>query len=148
MHAKLLQLCLTLFDPMDCNSLGFSVHGVSRARISEWVAVISSREYSWPWDRTSNFLHLLHWQVGSLPLVPPGKPQIIIMMVIQSCPTLCNPIGYSLPGSSVHGILLARIVEWVAISFSRGYSWSRGQTQVSCIVGRFFTVWATRVIGV
>ena len=50
----------------------------------------------------------------------------------------------SLPGSSVHGILQAGIPEWIAISFSRGSSWPRDQTQVSCIVGRFFTNWATR----
>ena len=50
----------------------------------------------------------------------------------------------SLPGSSVHGILQARILEWEAILFSRGSSWLRDQTQVSCTAGRFFTVWATR----
>ena len=42
--------------------------------------------------------------------------------VAQSCPTLCDPVDYSPPGSSVHGILQARILEWVAISFSRGLS--------------------------
>ena len=50
----------------------------------------------------------------------------------------------SLPGSSVHGISQARILEWIVISFSRGSSWPRNQTWVSCIEGRFFTVWATR----
>ena len=59
--------------------------------------------------------------------------------------TLCGPMDFSLPGSSVHGILLqARILEWVAISFSRRSSQPRDWTQVSCIVGRFFTIWATR----
>ena len=48
------------------------------------------------------------------------------------------------PGSSVHGILQARILEWVAISFSRGSSWPRDQTQVSHIAGRRFNLWATR----
>ena len=66
--------------------------------------------------------------------------------VAQSCPTLCDPIVCSLWGSSVHGISQARILEWVAISFSRGSSWPRDQTWVSCIVGRHFTVWATREI--
>ena len=61
-----------------------------------------------------------------------------------SCLTLCDPMDCSLPGSSVHGILHARIMEWVAISFSRGSSWPRDWTQVSRIVGRHFTVWATR----
>ena len=66
--------------------------------------------------------------------------------VAQSCPTLCDPMNCSLPGSSVHGILQARILEWVAISFSRRPSWPRDWTQVSCIVGRCFTIWATREI--
>ena len=64
--------------------------------------------------------------------------------VTQSCLTLCDPIDCSPPGSSVHGILQARILEWLAIPFSRGSSWLRNQTQVSCFVGTFFAVWATR----
>jgi len=64
--------------------------------------------------------------------------------VAQSCPTLCNFMDCSLPDSSVHGIFQARILEWVAISFSRGSSWSRDQTQVSHTAGRLFTIWATR----
>ena len=57
--------------------------------------------------------------------------------VTQLCPTLCDPMGCSLPGSSVHRILQARILETVAISFSRGSSQPRDQTQVSCIAGSF-----------
>ena len=64
------------------------------------------------------------------------------MLVAQSCVTLCNPVDCSPPGSSVHGILQARILEWVFIPFSRGSSWPRDQTQVSCIAGDFFTDWA------
>ena len=64
--------------------------------------------------------------------------------VTQSCPTLCDPMDYSLPGSSVHGIFQARVLERVAISFSRGSSRSRDWTRVSRIAGRRFTVWATR----
>ena len=66
--------------------------------------------------------------------------------VAQSCPTLCDPMDCSPPGSSVHGILQARILEWVAISFSRGSSQPRDWTRVSCIAGRHFILWATRVI--
>ena len=51
----------------------------------------------------------------------------------------CSP-----PGSSLHGILQARILEWVAIPFSRGSSWPRDWTWASCFAGRFFTIWATR----
>ena len=64
--------------------------------------------------------------------------------VAQSCPTLCDPMDCSLSGSSVYGILQARILEWVAISFSRGSSQPRDQTQVSHIAGRCFTIGATR----
>ena len=60
--------------------------------------------------------------------------------VAQSCPTLCDPVDCSPQGSSFHGILQARILEWVAISFSRGSSRPRNQTQVSRIVGRRFNL--------
>ena len=66
------------------------------------------------------------------------------VLVAQSCLTLCNPMDCSPPGSSVHGILQARILELVAISLSRGSSQPKDQTQVSCIAGRFYTIWATR----
>ena len=62
------------------------------------------------------------------------------LLVTQSCPTLCDPMDCSLPGSSVYGILQARILAWVAISFSRGSSGPRYWTWVSCIAGRFFAV--------
>ena len=64
-------------------------------------------------------------------------------LVTQSCPTLCDPTNCSPSGSSIHGILQARILEWIAIPFSRGSSWPRDRSQVSCIAGRFFTIWAT-----
>ena len=66
------------------------------------------------------------------------------MLVPWSCPTLCDPKDCSSPGSSVHGIFQVRVLEWVAISFSRRSSWLRDWTQVSCIAGRHFTLWATR----
>ena len=66
----------------------------------------------------------------------------MIVLVAQLCPTLYDPMEYRPPGSSVYGILQARILEWVASSFSRGSSWPRDPTQVSCIAGRFFTIWA------
>ena len=65
------------------------------------------------------------------------------VLVAQSCLTLCDPMDCSLPGFSVHGILQAGILEWTAIPFSRGTSQPRDQTLVSCLAGRFFTVWAT-----
>ena len=64
--------------------------------------------------------------------------------VTQSCLTLCDPMDCSPPGSSTHGTFQARVLEWIAISFSRGSSQPRDRTRVSCTVGRCFTVWATR----
>ena len=78
-----------------------------------------------------NWEHFTYW-ISSL---------LWVSEVTQSCLTLCNPMDYSLPGSSVYGIFQARILEWVAISFSRGSSWPRDRTWVS---RRCFTIWATR----
>ena len=66
------------------------------------------------------------------------------VLVAQSCLTLCDSMDCNLPGSSVLGILQARIVEWVAISFSRGSSQPRDQTRTSCIAGRYLIIWVTR----
>ena len=68
---------------------------------------------------------------GSLPLAPPGKPQN------ESCSVMSNSLRPH--GLYIHGILWARILEWVAIPFSRGSSRPRNQARVSYIAGRFFT---------
>ena len=65
----------------------------------------------------------------------------LLFLVTQSCLTLCDPIDCSPPGSSVYGIPQVGILEWVAISFYRGFSWPRDWTQVSRTAGRFFTTW-------
>ena len=69
------------------------------------------------------------------------------VLVGQSCPTLCNSMDHSPPGSSVHRILQARILEWVAIRFSKGSSQPRDRIWVSRIAGRFFTIWAKHTQG-
>ena len=86
---------------------------------------------------------LLHWQGGSLPPLPAGKPINIYSVYVsvkvkiaQSCLTFYDPMDCSPSGSSVHGILQARILEWVAIPFSRGSSQPGAQTQVSCFAGQ------------
>ena len=65
------------------------------------------------------------------------------VLVAESCPPLWNPMGCKAPGSSVHGILQARVGDWVTIPFSKASSQPRDRTQVSCIAGGFFTIWAT-----
>ena len=117
---------------MDCSPPGSSVHGISQARLLESVAISFSRDLPNPGTEPSSPT----LQVDSLPTEPSGKPQYFfdggkILRILrwkerkkgnevaQSCPTLCNPVDCSLPGSSVHGILQARVLLWVAISFSR-----------------------------
>ena len=67
------------------------------------------------------------------------RKETLKVKLTQLCPTLCDAMGYA-----VHGILQARILEWVAFPFSRGSSQPRDRTQVSCIAGGFFTSWTTR----
>ena len=93
-----------------------------------------------------NLLEAPHGTNGSqetrFPMATP--PPTCIVPVAQWCPTLCNPMDCSPPGSSVHGISQTRILEGVVIPSSRGSSQPRDRTQVSHIVGGFFTDWATR----
>ena len=69
---------------------------------------------------------------------------LLLLLSLWVMSDSCCPMGCSLPSSSVHGIFQARILEWVAISFSRGSSQPRDQTPVSCIAGGVFIIWATR----
>ena len=65
---------------------------------------------------------------------------VCYVLLVQSCPILCDPMDWSPPGSFVHGILQARILEWVAMPFSRESFQPRDQTQVLCIAGRLLTI--------
>ena len=119
---------------------GSSVRGVFQAGVGCHLllqGIFLSRDWTWV-SRVScigrQILH--HWATWEAPIRQ--------VLVIESCPTLCNPMDCSPPGSSVHGILQARILERVAISFSRGSFQPRNRTQVSCFTDRFFTGWATR----
>ena len=79
-----------------------------------------------------HLLCLLHWQGGFLPPVPPGKPNAAAAAKsFQSCPTLCDSMDSSPPGSSERGILQARTLEWAAISFSQEAHWL---TCIECLL--------------
>ena len=106
--------------------------------------------FSWKWfwslspvqcfEPPSIFLQKL--SISSSPLNLAVPLLYVCVLVTYSCPSLCNAMDCSPLASSVHGILQAIILEWVAISFSRWSSWSRDQTWISWISGRFFTIWA------
>ena len=87
----------------------------------------------WSWGREINSVS-----------EPVAEITLIFIILTQLCPTLCDHMDCSPPGSCVHGILQARILEWVAISYSRGSSGPSDWTRVSLIVTKFFTMWATR----
>ena len=107
------QSCPTLGKLMDCSLPGSSVHGIFQARILEWVAIAYSRDLPDPGTKSAS------------PASPAlagefftTTPPAAAAKSLQLCPTLCDPRNGSLPGSSVPGILQARTLEWVAISFS------------------------------
>ena len=102
-------------------------------------------QYSWIYLTQRSYPHLLHlphWQADSLLLCHLGSPLCAMCIVTQSCLTLCDPVDYSPSGSFVHLHFPARILQRVAISSSRGSSWPRDGTSVSCSscsAVRFFT---------
>ena len=81
MHAKSLQSCPALCDPMDCSPPGSSVHGILQAK-NTGVDCHALLQGIFPTEGSNlRLFHILHWQVGSLPLVPPGKPTQIIIFI-------------------------------------------------------------------
>ena len=119
-ESSVTQSCLTLCSPMDYSLPDASVHGISQARILEWVNISFSGDLLDPGiEPRSPAL-----QADSLLSEPLGKPLSVKVLVAQSCLTLCDPMDGSLPGSSVHRIIQARILEWVAMPFSKG--WKKG----------------------
>ena len=141
MKVKVIQSCLTLWDSMDCivhelyspwNSPGQNTR-VGSLSLLKGIFPIEGLNPGLPHCRW--ILYQLSYQ-GSLEKVIWWQSEV---KVTQSCLTLCDPMDYT-----VHGNLLARILEWVAIPFSRGSSRPWDRTQVSRLAGEFFTSWATR----
>ena len=151
---------------------GYSPWGRKESEMTEWLTLSLSLQFSalatiradhycqpavpdpekraswWPSDErrvplTEDSRFRASDQPTQIPSTPrPAHTPLLRWMkvkVAQSCPTLCHPMGYP-----VHGILQARMLEWVAFPFSRGSSQPKDQTQVSLIAGGFFTSWATR----
>ena len=108
---------------MDYSPPGSSVHDISQARILEWVSISFSRRSSWPRVQTHvsciGRQILYHWATWEALI----EGFYAAAKSLQSCPTLCDPIDGSPPGPPVPGILQARTLEWVAISFSNAGKW-------------------------
>ena len=94
--AKSPQSCPTLWDAMDCSQPGSSVHGISQARILEWVAIFYSRGCSPTQESHSQSLASPALAGGFFTTLPPGKPVPQFCSVAQSCPTLCDPMDCSM----------------------------------------------------
>ena len=119
-------MCPILSYPMNCSLPGSSVYGFSRQEYWSGLTFLTPGDLPDP---------------GIKALSCTGSGWWFRHQVVSDS---CDSMDCRLPGSPVHGILQAKILEWVAISFSRGSSQPRDQTQVSCIAGRFFTHLATR----
>ena len=102
------------WDPINSSLPGSSVYGILQARILEWAAISFSRGSSQPRNRI---------QVSCIAGRFFTNWAICYARSLQSCPTLCDPVDGSPPGSPVPGILQARTLEWVAISFSNAWKW-------------------------
>ena len=131
-------------DPCLALSIGalgevFNLEGRRNLSLPNCFLVTSCSLHVWLLSTVCDFLSSSWWLpvyflcdfcllcVGSYLL--PGVC-VCLLSITQSCPTLCNPMDYNPPGPSVHGMLQVRILEWVAISFSRGSSWPRDRTQI------------------
>ena len=131
------ELWLTCLSLVTLQKLQEAIDGPKAAPIPGGDSIVAHTPHIWAHVTTTGPGHCISGFVV--------KPDLNhICLVAQSCPTLCDLRDCSLPGSFVHGILQARIQEWVAFPFSRASSQRRDRTQVCHIAGGFFTTWATR----
>ena len=137
---SVIQLCLILFDPMPTRLLHhWDFPGKNTGVCCHFLfsEIFPTRGPDPDLLHCRQILYL--WATGE-PVLPHRKKKV----KVNSFPTLCDHMDYSLPGSFIHGIFQARVLEWIAISFSRGSSQLRDRTRDPHIAGRCFTIWATR----
>ena len=147
-QSEVAQSCLTPSDLMDCSRPGSSVHGIFQARVLEWGAIDLTYVQIIKYIFRSNLCFLLNKFLATF-----LKFQVSRNLSRKyrrwkwkslSHVWLCDPMDCSLPASSVHGILQARVPKWVAVLFPREASQSRDETQVPHTADVFFTILATR----
>ena len=155
------QWCQTLCNPMDCSPSGSFVHEILQARILKWIVISFSKGSETSQGLRLHLFHLLHWQAQSyhcatweawsqvtfcylyISSLMNNKIDIFVCECeaaaaaaaksLQSCLTLCDPIDGSPPGSPDPGVLQARTLEWVAISFSNAWKWKVKVKSLSCV---------------
>ena len=133
-ESEVAQSCPTRRDPMNCSPPGSSIRGIFQARVLEWETTHGLVYFTNAESQRCRDISTQGITKGSK-----GEPRISWVFawkkseVAQSCPTLYDPMDCSLSGSSIHEIFQARVLEWIAMSFSRGSSWSRNRTRVSRI---------------
>ena len=140
-ESEVTQSCPTLHNPMDC-SLPQAPQSMGFSRQEYW----SGLPLPSPNENRNTSKYLGHWVEvsevhcfrGGVKIDKDKDFPVLVCVITQLCPTLCDPVDCSLPGSSVHGIFQARVLKWGAISFSRGSSQPRDQTRVSRIASRHF----------
>ena len=125
LSCEVTQSSLTLCDPMDCSLSGPSLHGIFQAKVLEWIAISFSRGSCWPRNWTWLSRVAGRWFTIWATRDPPGSMAAAAAAAksLQSCPTLCDPRDSSPPGFPVPGILQARTLVCVAISFSNAWKW-------------------------
>ena len=145
-YAQSIWLYLTLCYSLDCSPSGSSVHGILQTRTLEWVARPSPGNFPNPGielkSPASSALQGDSWPLSHQSLSV-TKHACFHAKLLQLCPTLCDPMDCSPPGSSVHGTSQARVLEWVAMPFSRRSFPPRDWTWVSYFADRFCTIWAS-----
>ena len=122
---------------MDRAAWSAAIHGVAKSQTHEWLSwteMLSIRRM----DKQTCIHAIYYYSVIKHSEVSNNKDLCVFAKSLQSCPSLCNPMDYSPPGSSVHRILQTRVLEWVAVPSFRESSWPRDQTCLSCIAGGFF----------
>ena len=121
----------TSLPPVDCSPPSSSVHGILQARILEWVAIsFSNRWGNWEAERIKNMLKFMATNKRQKGTIIHAFLSSMCVLHQFSRVRLFHTMDGSLPGSSVHGIFQTRILEWVAVSFSRGSSQSRDRTRL------------------
>ena len=139
--------CVWLCDPIDGSPPGSPVLGILQAKTLEWVAISFCNAWKWKVKMKSfSRVRLVVTSWTAADQAPPPMrfsrqeywsglplPSAAAAKLLQSCPTLCDPIGSSPPGSTVPGILQARTLEWVAISFCNAWKWKVKVKSLRCV---------------